>query len=57
MRCPHHGIPYCIQLETFYNGHNPSTRLRVDASTNKVLLSKSYNETYEILEKIANNNY
>ncbi|KAH9779814.1 hypothetical protein KPL71_007852 [Citrus sinensis] len=25
-RCPHHGIPYCIQLETFYNGLNPSTR-------------------------------
>ncbi|KAH9716698.1 hypothetical protein KPL71_021550 [Citrus sinensis] len=26
-RCPHHGIPCCIQLETFYNGLNPSTRL------------------------------
>ncbi|KAH9781214.1 hypothetical protein KPL71_008370 [Citrus sinensis] len=25
-RCPHHGIPCCIQLETFYNGLNPSTR-------------------------------
>ncbi|KAH9762816.1 hypothetical protein KPL70_000947 [Citrus sinensis] len=56
-KCPHHGISCCIQLETFYNGLNPSTRLMVDASTNGALLSKSYNEAYEILERIANNNY
>ncbi|KAH9792219.1 hypothetical protein KPL71_004032 [Citrus sinensis] len=56
-RCPHHGIPCCIQLETFYNGLNPSTKLIVDASANGALLSKSYNEAYEILERIANNNY
>ncbi|KAH9770702.1 hypothetical protein KPL71_012459 [Citrus sinensis] len=45
------------QLETFYNDLNPSTRLMVDASANGALLSKSYNEAYEILERIANNNY
>ncbi|KAH9697932.1 hypothetical protein KPL71_023814 [Citrus sinensis] len=56
-RCPHHGIPCCIQLETFYNGLNPSTRLMVDASANGALLSKSYIEVCEILERIANNNY
>ncbi|KAH9725430.1 hypothetical protein KPL70_007875 [Citrus sinensis] len=56
-RCPHHGIPCCIQLETFYNGLNPSTRLMVDALANGALLSKSYTEAYEILERIANNNY
>lgn len=27
----HHGIPYCMQLETFYNGLNPNIRLMVDA--------------------------
>ncbi|KAH9801229.1 hypothetical protein KPL71_000949 [Citrus sinensis] len=56
-KCHHHGISCCIQLETFYNGLNPSTRLMVDASANGALLSKSYNEAYEILERIANNNY
>ncbi|KAH9716271.1 hypothetical protein KPL71_021404 [Citrus sinensis] len=56
-RCPHHGIPYCIQLKTFYNGLNPSTRLMVDTSANGALLSKFYTEAYEILERIANNNY
>ena len=29
----------------------------VDASANRALLSKSYIEAYEILERIANNNY
>ena len=29
----------------------------VDASANGALLSKSYTEAYEILERIANNNY
>ena len=29
----------------------------VDASVNGALLSKSYIEAYEILERIANNNY
>ena len=41
---PHHDIPYCIQLETFYIGLNPNIRLMVDASANGALLSKSYNE-------------
>ncbi|KAH9649075.1 hypothetical protein KPL70_025843 [Citrus sinensis] len=44
-------------LETFYNRLNPSTRLMVDASANGALLSKPYTEAYEILERIANNNY
>ncbi|KAA3473721.1 retroelement pol polyprotein-like [Gossypium australe] len=56
-KCPHHGIPHCIQLETFYNGLKAHTRMVVDASANGALLSKSYNEAYEIIERIASNNY
>ncbi|XP_062085645.1 uncharacterized protein LOC133791745 [Humulus lupulus] len=43
-KCPHHGIPHCIQMETFYNSLNTHTRMVVDASANGVLLAKSYNE-------------
>ena len=56
-RCPHHGISCYIQLETFYNGLNPSTRLIVDVSANRALLFKSYNEAHEILERMASKNY
>ncbi|KAM6580969.1 uncharacterized protein LOC115695250 [Cannabis sativa] len=54
---PHHGISHCIQLETFYNGLNAASRMVLDASANGVILSKSYNEAFEILERIASNNY
>ena len=38
-RCPHHGIPICIQMETFYNGLLPPTRLMLDASVGGALLN------------------
>ena len=44
-------------METFYNGLNAQTRSMVDASANGALLMKSYNEAYEILERMSNNNY
>ncbi|XP_060959081.1 uncharacterized protein LOC133030366 [Cannabis sativa] len=56
-KCPHHGIPHCIQLETFYNCLNAASRMVLDASANGAILSKSYNEAFEILERIASNNY
>ncbi|XP_022960432.1 uncharacterized protein LOC111461168 [Cucurbita moschata] len=55
-KCPHHGLPHCIQMETFYNGLNIATKQVVDASANGAMLSKTYNEAYEILERIASNN-
>ncbi|KAL5577968.1 hypothetical protein UlMin_019667 [Ulmus minor] len=56
-RCPHHGIPFWIQMETFYNGLNAQTRTIVDAASNGALISKTYNEAYALLERMASNNY
>ncbi|KAL5560290.1 hypothetical protein UlMin_036501 [Ulmus minor] len=56
-RCPHHGIPICIQMETFYNGLLPPTRLMLDASAGGALLNKSYAEAYDLIESIAANSY
>ncbi|XP_062085900.1 uncharacterized protein LOC133792007 [Humulus lupulus] len=56
-KCPHHDIPHCIQIETFYNSLNTHTRMVVDASANEAFRDKSYNKAYEILEIISNNNY
>ncbi|EXC05288.1 hypothetical protein L484_012321 [Morus notabilis] len=56
-KCPLHGIPHWIQMETFYNGLNEQTRVMVDAAANGALLAKSYNEGYEILERMATNHY
>ncbi|KAJ9544421.1 hypothetical protein OSB04_024128 [Centaurea solstitialis] len=43
-KCPHHGIPYCIQLETFYNGLNYPTRQMLDATAGGAFTASSYNE-------------
>ncbi|KAL5546795.1 hypothetical protein UlMin_006482 [Ulmus minor] len=56
-RCPHHGIPICIQMETFYNELLPPTRLMLDASAGGALLNKSYAEAYDLIESIAANSY
>ncbi|XP_062119320.1 uncharacterized protein LOC133833078 [Humulus lupulus] len=56
-KCPHHVIPHCIQMETFYNGLNAASRMVLDASANGAILSKTYNKAFEILERIASNNY
>ncbi|KAI3701848.1 hypothetical protein L6452_27240 [Arctium lappa] len=55
-KCPHHEIPHCIQLETFYNGLSNSAKIILDATAGGAFTSKTYNEGYDILEKFANNN-
>ncbi|XP_024958882.1 uncharacterized protein LOC112499837, partial [Cynara cardunculus var. scolymus] len=55
-KCPHHGIPYCIQLETFYNGLNVVARQMLDATAGGAFTACTYNEGFDILEKISNNN-
>ncbi|XP_061347094.1 uncharacterized protein LOC133292662 [Gastrolobium bilobum] len=56
-KCPNHGIPEWIQMETFYNGLNNQTRGVVDASTGRALLARTFTEAYEILERMAFSNY
>lgn len=46
-----------MQLENFYNGLDLNTRLMINVLTNRALLSKSHNEAYDNLGRIAKNNY
>ncbi|KAJ9541005.1 hypothetical protein OSB04_027511 [Centaurea solstitialis] len=55
-KCPHHGIPYCIQLETFYNGLDTNARQMLDATAGGAFTSVTYNDGYAMLEKISNKN-
>ncbi|KAJ9545298.1 hypothetical protein OSB04_025005 [Centaurea solstitialis] len=52
---PHRGIPYCIQLETFYNGLTPTAKGMIDATAGGAFTGITYNEGFKILEKISNN--
>ncbi|XP_061363520.1 uncharacterized protein LOC133307117 [Gastrolobium bilobum] len=56
-RCPNHGIPEWIQMETFYYGLSGKTIDIVDALSGGALLDKTYTGAYDILERMAYNNY
>ncbi|XP_017976459.1 PREDICTED: uncharacterized protein LOC108661974 [Theobroma cacao] len=56
-RCPHHGLPKWLQVQTFYNSLLRPFRTTIDAVAKGVLMSKSINEAYDLLEEIASNNY
>ncbi|KAJ4724584.1 DNA-directed DNA polymerase [Melia azedarach] len=54
-RCPHHGLPKWLQVQTFYNGLGASTRTLVDAAAGGALMGKSIDEAYDLLEEMAAN--
>ncbi|KAK9008896.1 hypothetical protein V6N11_080373 [Hibiscus sabdariffa] len=46
-----------LEVVMFYNGVNAPTRMMLDASANGTLLDKSPEEAFDILDRIANNDY
>ncbi|KAG8483835.1 hypothetical protein CXB51_023321 [Gossypium anomalum] len=56
-RCPHHGLPLWLQVQTFYNGVNPSTRQIIDAAAGGTINNKTPEEAYEFIEEMSLNNY
>ncbi|WRX24303.1 Retrotransposon gag domain - like 10 [Theobroma cacao] len=56
-RCTHHGLPKWLQVQTFHNSLLGPFRTTIDAVARGVLMSKSINEAYDLLEEIASNNY
>ncbi|XP_052198388.1 uncharacterized protein LOC127805673 [Diospyros lotus] len=57
LRCPHHGIPDWLQVQTFYNGLLGHTRTIIDATAGGALMDKSFDDAYTLLEDMAANNY
>ncbi|KAK5802490.1 hypothetical protein PVK06_030084 [Gossypium arboreum] len=56
-RCPHHGLPLWLQVQTFRNGLNPSTRQMVDAVVGRTINNNTPKEAYEFIEEMSLNNY
>ncbi|KAL4360519.1 hypothetical protein GQ457_04G019400 [Hibiscus cannabinus] len=52
-----HGFHDWTQVMMFYNGVNAPTRTMLDASANGTLLDKSPEEAFDILNRIADNDY
>ncbi|KAK8523029.1 hypothetical protein V6N13_076254 [Hibiscus sabdariffa] len=56
-KCTNHGFQDWTQVVMFYNGVNAPTHIMLDASANGTLLDKSPEEAFDILDRIANNDY
>jgi len=56
-KCPHHGLPLWMQVQTFYNGLLPNTQPMVDAASGGAFLAKTPEDGYELMEVMANNNF
>ncbi|KAG8486355.1 hypothetical protein CXB51_019840 [Gossypium anomalum] len=56
-RWPHHGLPLWLQVQTFYNGVNPSTRQMIDAAAGGTINNKTPEEAYKFIEEMSLNNY
>ncbi|KAL4309441.1 hypothetical protein GQ457_01G012510 [Hibiscus cannabinus] len=56
-KCPIHGFNDGMQVEIFYQGVNTPTRMMLDAAANGTILEKSAEEAFEILDRLANNDY
>ncbi|KAG8478704.1 hypothetical protein CXB51_028539 [Gossypium anomalum] len=51
------GLPLCLQVQTFHNGLNPSTREMVDAAAGGIINNKTPEAAYEFIEEMLLNNY
>ena len=54
-RCPQHRLTRWMQVHTFYNGLRDATRTVIDASAGGVLMKKTTDQAYEILENATTN--
>ncbi|KAG9458523.1 hypothetical protein H6P81_003031 [Aristolochia fimbriata] len=56
-KCPNHGIPLWMQIETFYNGITVSTRNLIDVAAGGTMNKKTPNEVYALIEEMSSNTY
>ena len=54
-KCLHHRLTRWMQVHTFYNGLRNTTRIVIYASARGVLMKKTTDQAYEILEDAATN--
>ncbi|KAF7807058.1 uncharacterized protein G2W53_039219 [Senna tora] len=56
-KCPHHGLPKWLQVQTFYNGLSSEIRTTIDAAAGGALMSKPVDAAYTLLETMSSNNH
>ncbi|KAF7808358.1 uncharacterized protein G2W53_035101 [Senna tora] len=56
-KCPHHGLPKWLQVQTFYNGLSSEIITSIDVAAGGALMSKPVDAAYTLLETMSSNNH
>ncbi|KAF7824146.1 uncharacterized protein G2W53_022290 [Senna tora] len=56
-KCPHHGLPKWLKVQTFYNGLSSEIRMSIDAAAGEALMLKLVDVVYTLLETMSSNNH
>src|SRR5262249_23033816 len=56
-RCPYHGLPTWLQVQTFYNGRIHGHKAMIDAAAEGILNNKTLEAAYKLIDEMATNNY
>ncbi|XP_024024835.1 uncharacterized protein LOC112092569 isoform X2 [Morus notabilis] len=56
-KCPHHGLPIWLQVQTFYNGSTAIIRNMIDAAAGGTIMRKTPKQAYELLDEMATSSY
>ncbi|KAL5787201.1 hypothetical protein ACOSP7_004150 [Xanthoceras sorbifolium] len=56
-KCPHHGLPDWLVVQTFYNGLTLQNRSMLDASAQGALMSKPADVAHQLIEEMSTNSY
>ncbi|KAF7827348.1 uncharacterized protein G2W53_018512 [Senna tora] len=56
-KCPHHGLPKWLQVQTFYNGLPSEIRTSIDVAFGGALMSKPVDAAHTLLETMSSNNH
>ncbi|CAN6713111.1 unnamed protein product [Malus baccata var. baccata] len=53
MKCPHHGLPEWLQLQSFYQGLTPENKRMIDAASGGDLMTKTVAEASALFKTLA----
>jgi len=53
-KLPHCGLSAWLEIQFFYNGLIPNTKMIIDAAADGALIAKECDEAYELLEMSSN---
>ena len=56
-KASNHGLPPWLEIQFFYNGLVPNTKMIIDATAGGALMSKNLEKVHKLLHEMSSNHY